>query len=134
MVATDVLDDDHAFVAAVPEPLRFVEEPAQIDSVPVITGNAFTVTFVVCEQPVLFVYVIIAVPAAIPVITPVLLTVATAIFEDCQGLDSEAVPDPTKVVVAPTHTAVVPVIVGNAFTVTEIVVVLIQPFPLAAVV
>jgi hypothetical protein len=57
------------------------------------------------------------VPAATPVTTPALFTVATPVFEDVHGLAAAGVPDPVKVVVEPTHTVVVPVIVGCALTV-----------------
>ena len=77
---------------------------------------------VVCWQPMLFVYVITLVPAATPVTTPVLLTIATAGVADTHGLTAAGVPDPVNVVVEPTHTLRVPVIVGLAFTVTVAVI------------
>ncbi len=76
------------------------------------TGNGFTVTVTVCEQPPLFVYVISLVPCETPVTTPVLLTVATEGEADVHGLIDAAVAEPVKLVVAPTHTLFVPVIVG----------------------
>ena len=51
-------------------------------------------------------------PAAIPVTTPALLTVATPVLEDDHGLAAAGVPDPVSVVVAPSQTVKVPVIVG----------------------
>ncbi len=57
------------------------------------------------------------VPAATPVTTPVLLTVATPGLVLTHGLLAAAVPLPVKLVVLPIHTVVVPVIVGVGFTV-----------------
>ena len=64
-------------------------------------------------------------PAATPVTTPALLTVATPVFEDIHGLAAAGVPEPVNVVVDPTQTVSVPLIVGCAFTVT--VAVLLHP-------
>ena len=63
-------------------------------------------------------YVITEVPAAAPVTTPLEVTVATLVVAETQGLLVAAVPDPVKVVVLPTQTDAVPLIVGLAFTVT----------------
>ena len=68
---------------------------------------------------------IVAVPAATPVTTPALFTVATAVLEEVQGVVAAGVPDPVRVIVALSQTAVGPVMVGLAFTV--IVVVVEQP-------
>ena len=57
-------------------------------------------------------------PAATPVTKPVEETVATEVVADTHGLDAAGVPDPVNCVVKPAHTLNVPVIVGNAFTVT----------------
>ena len=84
------------------------------------------------EHPLLLVYVIVVVPGFTPVTTPALLTVATPVLEDVHGLTAAGVPDPVNVMVAPSHTAVGPVIVGNAFTVT--VAVLVQPLLLVYVI
>ncbi|WP_291276168.1 hypothetical protein [Flavobacterium sp.] len=54
-----------------------------------------------------------------------LLTVATAGVADDHGVVASGVPEPVKVVVEPTQTVNVPVIVGFAFTVT--VAVFVQP-------
>ena len=56
-------------------------------------------------------------PAPTPVTTPVLEIVATAVFEEAQGVVASAVAEPVSVEVAPTHALRVPLIVGNAFTV-----------------
>ena len=64
-------------------------------------------------------------PGATPVTTPTLFTVATPVFEDVHGLTAAGVPDPVNVVVEPTQTVSVPVIVGCELTV--IVTVLEQP-------
>jgi hypothetical protein len=125
-VATPVLDEVHGFAAAgVPEPVNVVVNPAQTVNVPVTVGCAFTVTVAVLEHPLLLVYVIVVVPAAIPVTTPALFTVATPVLDDVHGLAAAGVPDPLNVVVDPAQTVNVPVIVGCAFTV--IVAVLKQP-------
>ena len=54
IVATPVEADTHAFVfAGVPEPVSWVVDPAQTESVPVIVGSALIVTEeVVLLQPV----------------------------------------------------------------------------------
>ena len=57
------------------------------------------------------------VPAAIPVTTPALVIVATEVLLDTHGVVEAAVADPVNVVVEPTQTLVVPVMVGKAFTV-----------------
>ena len=55
-VATPVEADTHAFeFAAVPEPVSWVVNPAQTESVPVIIGSALTVTVAVAEHPKLLV-------------------------------------------------------------------------------
>jgi hypothetical protein len=69
--------------------------------------------------------VIVVVPAATPVTTPALVTVATPVFDEVHGLAAAGVPDPFNVAVDPTQTVNVPVIVGCALTVT--VAVLEQP-------
>ena len=70
-------------------------------------------------------------PAATPVTTPVdALTVAVAVLEDVQTPPAVT---SDKVVVAPSHTEVVPVIaatVGNALIVTVVVTELTHPFEL----
>ena len=58
------------------------------------------------------------VPAATPVTTPVVLTVATEVVADTQGFTAADVPEPDKLVVEPAHTVNVPVMVGSALTVT----------------
>jgi hypothetical protein len=62
--------------------------------------------------------VITELPADTPVTRPEVLTVATAGDAETQGLETAAVPEPVKVVVAPTHAEAVPVIVGKALMVT----------------
>ena len=61
------------------------------------------------------------VPAATPVTTPA-ETVATEVVAEVQGLEAAAVPEPVKVVVAPTQAEAVPVIVvaAGCVIVTEI--------------
>ena len=52
------------------------------------------------------------VPAATPVTTPVLLTVATAGVAEIHGLTAAGVPEPVNVVVDPLQTLRIPVMVG----------------------
>ena len=61
------------------------------------------------------------VPAVSPVTNPVVLTVATAVFEDNQGLIAAAVPLPVNWVVVPGQADNVPDMVGNALMVTTAV-------------
>jgi hypothetical protein len=76
--------------------------------------------------------VITLVPADTLVTNPVALTVATPVFADTHGFDAAAVPDPVSWVVEPIHILNVPVIVGSAFTVTEVVI--LQPLLLVYVI
>jgi hypothetical protein len=73
----------------------------------------------------------VVLPAATPVTTPVdALTVAVAVLDDVQTPPAVT---SDKVVVAPSHTEVVPVIaatVGNALIVTVVVTELTHPFEL----
>ena len=64
----------------------------------------------------------VTVPALIPVTTPVLETVATAVFEDVQGVVAFAVAEPVNVDVEPIQAFRVPPIVGKGFTVNVAVV------------
>ncbi len=57
-------------------------------------------------------------PTATPVTKPVELTVALAGVDDVHGLLAFAVPEPVSCVVEPTHTVIVPDIVGSGFIVT----------------
>jgi hypothetical protein len=61
--------------------------------------------------------VITELPADTPVTTPEELTVATEVVAETQGFVAAAVPEPVKVVVAPTQAEAVPVIVGKALMV-----------------
>ena len=56
----------------------------------------------------------VVVPAATPVTTPRLETVATAVLDDIQAFETAAVPLPVRVRVLPTQSEVFPVIVGLA--------------------
>ena len=64
-------------------------------------------------------------PAATPVTSPLLLTVAIAGMADTHGLTGAAVPWPVSWVVEPTQTTKVPVMMFDGLTVT--VVVAVQP-------
>jgi len=60
----------------------------------------------------------VVVPEATPVTRPVVLTVATDVLEDTQGLLDAAVPDPVNCDVPPLAQVFnAPVTVGSAFTV-----------------
>ena len=121
-VATAVLDDVQtppavALVSA-------VVEPAHTSVVPLIaatTGIGLTVTVVVTDELhpfVVTVYVIVVLPAATPVTTPVdASTVAVAVLLEVQTPPAVAL---VSAVVEPTHTPVVPLIaatVGSGLTV-----------------
>ena len=83
-----------------------------------MVGTALTVTVAVLLHPELLVYVITLVPAAMPVTRPVLLTVATVVVADNQGLVAEGVPEPVIWVVDPIQVVSVPVMIAPAVTVT----------------
>ena len=70
----------------------------------------------------------VTVPALIPVTIPALETVATAVFDEVQGVVACGLAEPVKVDVLPTQATKVPVIVGSSFTVKLAVV--IQSFVL----
>ena len=96
-IATAGFEDTHGLtVAAVPDPVNCVVVPIHAVKVPVITGSELTVMVDVTVQPLLFVYVIVEVPTVTPVTKPVLLTVATARFEDNHGLTVAAVAEPVN--------------------------------------
>jgi hypothetical protein len=78
----------------------------------------FTVIVTVLLHPLLSVYVMMLVPAEIPVTSPVELTVATPGDADTHGFTVAGVPEPANWVVDPTQTFKVPVIVGRGLTVT----------------
>ena len=129
IVATLVATEVHGEVAfGVAEPVNVVVFPTQTDNVPVMVGNAFTVTVTVLVQPFVFLYVIIDVPCATPVTTPLIVIVATPVVAEVHGVVAFGVAEPVSVVVAPTQTDNVPVIVGNAFTVTVVATAFVQPF------
>jgi hypothetical protein len=134
IVATPVFDDVQtpfavAFASA-------VVEPAHTSVVPLIAatcGIAFTVTTVDTDDvhpfALVTVYVIVVVPAATPVTTPVeALIVAVAVL----AVDhTPPVVVLESVVVAPSHTDVVPVIAattGKLLIVTVVVTALVHPF------
>jgi hypothetical protein len=80
------------------------------------------------------VYVILLVPALTPVTNPADETVATPGAEDVHALLTAAVPEPDNCVVEDTHTKLVPVIIGSAFTVavTAVLDAVVQPFAVAS--
>jgi hypothetical protein len=105
--------------------VRVVVVPAQTVETPAIgVGELVTVTVIVALQPVVAVYVITLVPMATPVVIPVdepiVATAGVPLAHAPPGVD-------TSVIIAPTHSAVGPVIVGKAFTLTALV--LAHPVP-----
>lgn len=88
-------------------------------------GNSFTENKKSNVQPLLFLYVIVVVPAAILDTSPVLFTVAVAGFEDIHGELVLAVPEPVNCEVVPIHPFDGPDIVGRLFTVN--VIFIVQP-------
>jgi hypothetical protein len=80
------------------------------------------VTVRVVLHPTEFVYVIVVVPDAIPVTSPVDETVATPVLLEVQGFEIAGVPEPVSWEVALIHNVVAPLIVGLALTVTVVVV------------
>jgi hypothetical protein len=102
-----------------------------------ITGNGFTVTVVatLSTQPLPFVtvYRMIDVPALIPLTKPVAFTVATPVLTLVQTplavASANCVVLATQIVVPP----VIAAITGNAFTVTVVATLSIQPLPFVTV-
>jgi hypothetical protein len=121
-VAMFVAEEVQAFVPGVPLPVNNALPPTQADNVPVIVGFALTVKVAVDEQPALFKYVIVVVPAATAVTKPVVDTVAILFAEDDQAFEVAAVPLPVNCDVALIHAESVPVIVGPAVTLNVAVV------------
>ena len=101
-----MLLDVHAFeLAAVPLPISCVVAPWQMDDEPVIVGKALTVTEVEAEHPLASMYIMVLVPAATPVTTPVeAFTVAIVVEDALQGNEDGAVLVPVKVMVEPAQT------------------------------
>lgn len=129
-VATPVFDETQGFVAdGAAEPVRVIVAPTQTLAAPVMVGNELTVTVSVSLQLLLFVKIISAVPALMPVTTPVVLTVATVVFELTQGFDAAGVPVADKLIVDPTHTLAGPEITG-AGLLTKGTVSLVRPHSL----
>lgn len=118
IVATPVLDDNHGVTAAaVGDPVKVVVCPGHTDKVPEIVGRGFTVKVAVTRQLLVLVYVMVVVPAATAVTSPVLLIVATPELDDTHGLTAAAVADPVSWDVKPIHAFNVPEVVGKGFTV-----------------
>jgi hypothetical protein len=120
--------------------LKVVVAPTQTALVPVIaatTGNGLTVTVAAWEvaQPLLLVtvYVIVTVPADMPVTLPVLSTVAIAVLLLAHTPDGVVL---DKVVAAPTQIEFAPVMTsttGTAFTVIVVACEAVQPSPFVTV-
>jgi len=107
-----------------PASLSVIDEPTHKGTFPEIaSGKGFTVIVVVVIQPVGNVYVIVAVPVALPVTTPDGDTEAVAPDELAHVPPAVA---SLSAVVSPTHTFMVPVMpAGKGFTVTTAM--LVQP-------
>ena len=117
-VAINGFDETHGFTTAGTDKLdKIVFSPTQTVNVPVIIGKSLTVTIAVSVQPFKAVKVIVVLPGAIPVITPLALIVAIKGFEEIHGLINAGVATLDNVVVNPWQTLSVPVIIGNALTV-----------------
>jgi hypothetical protein len=71
------------------------------------------------------VYVIVEVPDATPITTPLLFTVTALVFDDDQGVVVDGFVVAVKLTFEPTHIDADPVMLGNGLTVT--IVVLTQP-------
>src|SRR4029078_9663058 len=101
---------------------RVAVAPQQTEAGAVTTGKAFTVTAVVVrlQLVVVLVKVNVTLPAATPVMTPALVTVARALLLLVHV--PPVVGD--RVAVAPTQMAAGAVTTGKAFTVTAVVVLL----------
>ena len=113
-VATETSPESQgSTAAAVPDPVSWVVEPVHTDKVPVMVGNAFTVTVAVLLQPELPLKVITLVPAVNPFTRPVLLTVAIAGDAEAQGVVGSGEPAPLNWVVEPIQTPRLPVIAGT---------------------
>lgn len=114
IVATAVLELDHTPPDVVL--VRVVLSLAQIRSVPPIAaGNEFTVTVTALTHPLDKLYEIVAVPAATPLTTPFVPTVAVAVLLLLQVPPVDAV---LNVVVLPSQTESAPVILaGNGLVV-----------------
>jgi hypothetical protein len=85
-----------------------------VDAPLIAAGSGFTTTVLVFWQPVGNAYVMMAVPAVLPVTTPATSTVATAVVPDVQ---LPPVVPLLSVVVWSRHTTAVPVIsAGSGFT------------------
>ena len=118
MVATTDADDVHGVDAAgMSLATNCVVAPTQILVDAVTTGKPFTVINWVALQPVLFVYVIKAVPADTPVTTPALLTVAAPAAFETHAFDDAGVPVPVNCIADPAHTVVGPLTAGGVCTV-----------------
>ena len=95
-VAIALSEDVHGEVVfAVPEPVNCVVLFIQIEFEPVIVGDVIVMVLVVV-QPLVVVKVTMAVPLEIPVTNPILLTVATEVFEELQGEVVFGVPVPVN--------------------------------------
>lgn len=116
--------------APVPLPVKVMVDPSQTDMEPEIVGTAFTVTVCVAVQPFEFVYVIVAVPAELPVTTPLASTVATVASEVVHGLVVAEVPEPDSVIVEDSHTEDKPVMEGTSIVTVDLSVNSTAQFPL----
>ena len=77
----------------------------------------FTVKLILVIHPTLFVYVITTEPDETALTFPVLLTVATAVFDELHALVTAGVGEPVSWVEDPSQSVLFPVIEGRALTV-----------------
>ena len=117
-VAIEGFEETHGLTAAGVDVLdSVVVLPSQTLVVPIIVGIELTVITSVPVQPFKSVNVIVAIPKETPVTTPLAFTVAIKGFEDTQGFTAAGVATLDNVVVLPSQTLNVPVIMGTLFIV-----------------
>jgi hypothetical protein len=102
--------------------------PAQRGGIAVNVGRIFVAMFTtaVAEQPLLSVYVIVEVPIEIPVTSPLLVTVATAVFDEVQGSRGEGAPEPESWELLPLQKVKDPLMIGLGFTAMVSVVLIVH--------
>ena len=122
IVATPGLLDVQGFVeAAVTDPASCDVAPTHKLVIPDIVGIGFTVMAYEALQLWSLIKVIDVDPAATPLTTPRLETVAIAVLAEVQGFVGFAVPVAESGIIDPTHKLVFPEMIGLGFTVMVIV-------------
>ena len=92
----------------------------------VIEGIGLTSMILVCLQPLLLVYVMVALPVFVPETAPLLSTETMLLFELLHAVGVAGVPSPVSVMPAPLQTLSGPLITGSALMVMTSV--FLQPF------